>query len=158
MSDPATPLNPSVPLATVELLTYIGDLTQVISNPSEMIPHSFLKVTDVQGKDTYVGLAPQQQGQLVGTGAIFDNKTHPEFNSSGPITLSSDQATRLVTYVNDSIAKPPYYNLPEGSQCAVWALNGVFKAVTGTDIDLTVAATPENPLGNVDPYVKTILN
>lgn len=152
----------TAPIATVELLTYIGDpVSAYTTGQTEyLIPHSFLKVTDVNGNVSFVGFAPETTG-LVGVGEIFNNADHRVFNSSGPITLSAEQGTRLMEYVNGSIVTPPYYNLPEGSQCAVWALNGVLKAMTGETIP-TGASVPD-PLGQIittliNPYTTAILN
>lgn len=147
----------TAPVATVEILTYVG-------GSHSLIPHTFLKVKDINGNIEFVGFAPEQTG-LVGEGEIFDNSTHAYLNSSGEIILSTDQGSRLTNYINNSINTPPYYNLPEGSQCAVWATNGVYYAISGEQI--TTFSTPidtvPDPLGVIttaliNPYTVAAFN
>ncbi len=80
-------------IATVEILTFVGNIVT-----SEIIPHTFLKVTDVNGNTYHVGFGPQQTG-LVGPGKIFDNTDNPVTNTSGPISLMPDQGATLQKYI-----------------------------------------------------------
>ena len=139
------------PVQNVVIETYIG------TGPDGPIPHTFLKVTDSNGTTTYVGFAPQVTG-LTGPGEIIDNINHAVFDSSGPIPLTPQAGALLQQYINNSIANPPYYDLPEGSQCAVWALNGLLYAMTGNSNLLNstneVSYTPYGPLLTtlINPY------
>ena len=137
------PLAAPIPtiIASVQILTYVGENVVV---GGSIIPHTFLEVTGINGVPYYVGFAPQVTG-LVGTGAIFNNAGHDVFNSSQSITLTPAQGALLQQYINSSIATPPYYSIPAGSMCTVWALTGVFYALTGVNIQNPIS--PTNPLG-----------
>lgn len=122
------------PVASLEVRSYIG------LNNGEL-PHTFLHVIDVNGQSYDFGFAPQQSGSLLGAGEIFNDYNHPFTNSSGAITLSADQGIALQQYINTSIAAPPIYSIPSGSQCSVWALNGVVNALTGAGAQNPSVAT-----------------
>ena len=82
------------PIQTVVIETYIG------TGSDGPIPHTFLKVTDINGNVTYVGFAPQVTG-LTGPGEIVDNINHAVFDSSGPIPLTPQAGVSLQQYINN---------------------------------------------------------
>jgi hypothetical protein len=100
---------------------------RVSTYASGPIPHSFLAISDGNGNDKIVGFAPEVTG-LTGVGQVQDNTKHAYDASSGQIPLSEEQYNKLLSYVTDSAANPPYYNLPAGEQCTVWAIQGLVKA------------------------------
>jgi hypothetical protein len=150
---PATQL--TAPIKSVEIFTYIG------TGAEGPIPHTFLEVTEANGKKDDFGFAPQITG-LVGTGQIFNNIGHLSFNSSGPISLNSAQGQRLEEYINQSIKTPPYYTIPSGSQCAVWAANGVNYSLYGIQLPRAISTliNSTNPLNayEINPYGMVLQN
>jgi hypothetical protein len=95
---------------------------------SDNIPHSFLVLTDANGKEHGYGLVPLEQGQLTGNGWISDDTDHEYNTSTGKIPLSVEDYNKLVDYIQNSIDYPPPYYLPFGSQCADWAVKGLVEA------------------------------
>lgn len=85
-------------------------------------PHTFLYIVGPDGIERGYGLAPRQSGSLAGDGWIYDDTRHEYSATTGPISLSDTEYARLADYVNRSIANPPPYYLPFGSQCANWAV------------------------------------
>jgi hypothetical protein len=162
MTIPASTI--SAPIRTVELMSFIGG--QGENGSTNLTPHAFLKVTDINGNESFVGFAPQVTG-LTGSGQIQNDADHPATNSSGPISLTPEQGARLQQYINSSIDNPPYYNLPEGQHCAVWAANGILQAITGHGLDdigmLGTTQTDFGPFGTIicelfNPYTLAIVN
>ncbi|MDK2127031.1 calcium-binding protein, partial [Parachitinimonas caeni] len=149
----ATPI--TVLPKSVELFSYVLTEQEMKDHGfSAFIPHTFLKITDVNGKETFVGFAPTET-KLWNAGKIFDNDGHDANNSLGPLTLTEEEGKRLQQYVNDSIATPPYYTIPGGSQCAVWASNGVLYAKHGEKDIIPSNSSTIGPITSlmVNPYV-----
>jgi hypothetical protein len=98
------------------------------------IPHTFIVIKNGAGITQMYGFAPATSGNLWGAGQIFDESVshngdvHPWDYTTGPIQLTTDQYNKVVAEINNSIANPPYYNLPASitlpgavNQCATWA-------------------------------------
>jgi len=91
-----------------------------------LIPHTFLVFND--GTNEFgIGFAPEVTG-LTGPGLLHDDYEHRYDASSGQLPLSEAQYNKLLEYVGKTAANPPYYNLPQGEQCTVWAVRGLVEA------------------------------
>jgi|GEM_PF-6047918 len=119
---PATKLEETIKSARILSYTYNGT--------DSPIPHTMLEVTTVSGDTRRFGLGPVEEAPAH-QGVIFDDKTHPVTSSTEFMELSASEAAWLKDYINNAIAEPPYYSIPGGSQCAVWAINGLLGAKTG---------------------------
>ena len=99
---------------------------------SDGIPHTYL---NIDGKN--YGFAPIETG-LTGNGKI-DIKDH-EYNPdlTYTIQITDEQYNDLMNDIQVDIENPPFYNLPEGAQCTVWALEKLNDAgivESGADIE-----------------------
>jgi hypothetical protein len=99
------------------------------------IPHTYIVINNGAGVKQMYGFAPAVEGNLWGTGHIYDESVsgqngdaHLWDYSTGPIEVTAEQYNRVVNEINNAIANPPYYNLPASisypdavNQCATWA-------------------------------------
>ena len=110
--------------ASVELRVDIGG--------TDLIPHTFIIVTDPNGEQRGYGFAPKESHVLQGAGHIYNDLDH-EWNkkgqaTTGPIPLDANAHNKLNDYIQKSIENPPPYDLLFGSHCATWAFNGLHAA------------------------------
>ncbi|MGL4767424.1 MAG: hypothetical protein ACRCV6_05025 [Formosimonas sp.] len=113
------------------------------------MPHTFLQVTHPDGRIVEYGLVPKEDGhpfsagkiEITGQGYGEEGKPHESTFEASRQSISIEQYNSLMKYINNSMAKPPYYNVtgdltPLGmrsANCTGWAVEGWEKA--GLSID-----------------------
>ena len=93
----------------------------------DLIPHTFMVITGPDGIERGYGFAPEQTG-LFGDGNVQDDTSHVYDASSGKLSITEDQYSQLMEYINRTSETPPPYALPFGSQCTNWVLAGLAEA------------------------------
>jgi hypothetical protein len=85
------------------------------------VPHTFLGITGNNGIEKRVGFAPEKPG-IFGRGVINDDSRH-EFQYFYDMEITDEQYTKLMKRIEADESNPPFYNLPVGAQCTVWAMD-----------------------------------
>ena len=117
----------------------------------DVIPHTFIVLTDENGNKRGYGFAPETSHSLQGNGKIFDDTDHKYSATTGKIPLTQEQYQNMINYINESTANPPQYNLFFGSHCATWALNVLDKGNINSLV--TPSLDPENIVTDVSQTV-----
>nr|WP_321317081.1 hypothetical protein [uncultured Campylobacter sp.] len=86
----------------------------------DLTPHTFVELVDKNGNSTFSGFAPKEGKQLKGDGKIFDNDH--EYSTKTEFDISEKQYEKAKAFMDKSKENPPYYDLPNGYQCSVWAI------------------------------------
>ncbi|WP_409522859.1 hypothetical protein [Nitrincola sp. MINF-07-Sa-05] len=107
---------------TVEI--FVGVFTDNVN------AHTWIGVTDSDGNTDYWGFHPADPlpSGLNGAGVVKDDYGLTHTNSSGPLSITSQQYDALVEYINRTREFPPPYALIFGSNCTHWALAGLAEA------------------------------
>jgi len=119
----------------------------------DLVPHTFVVVTDSNGVEKGFGFGPAEQGVMNGPGKIYDDFRHEYSMTSGKLEITQQQYESLMDYVERSTQNPPPYALWFGSQCATWVVDGLVEAgivpsIIGTDIQ---------PNNLITDFVETLL-
>lgn len=85
----------------------------------DVIPHTFIVLTDENGNKRGYGFAPEISHSLQGNGKIFDDTDHKYSAITGKIPITQEQYQNMINYINESTANPPQYDLFFGSHICV---------------------------------------
>ncbi|MFM7363743.1 MAG: hypothetical protein ACKO11_04410, partial [Cuspidothrix sp.] len=138
--------------ASVQMMIDIGG--------SDGLPHTFLLITDKNGKTTEYGFAPLQENTMSGPGKIYITGTNSTDNheyhfATTKQLLTDSQYANLMTYINQSITNPPHYIVSgswtpgDGTNCTGWAVEAWNKAGLPTSFGI-------NNRGTWNPYGQAI--
>nr|WP_321431417.1 calcium-binding protein [uncultured Campylobacter sp.] len=93
----------------------------VMYNDTNGVPHTFFKLVDENGTSTFSGFGPEGGKRFKGDGKISDDKDH-EYSTKTEFDISKEQYEKAKAFIDKSKENPPYYDLPNGYQCSVWAI------------------------------------
>jgi len=97
----------------------------------ETVLHTWLEITKTDGSKISYGFRPLEttlSNMISGPGNVVIEKPNLTENAaSGPLSITEDQYNTLIANIESSIPNPPHYSLLQGSQCATWALNELYK-------------------------------
>ena len=141
--------------ASVQVRSYVG----AIVNGQILYPHTFIVVTQPDGKTSEYGLVPAVSGSASGPGKIDvtgsdspSGQPHDWSVSTPAVQLTTDQYNRLMNKINESINNPPDYTFPgqwwpsDGDNCTGW-VNDVWQASGLPDISGVTDQSTWNPYG-----------
>ncbi|TFB42268.1 hypothetical protein [Pseudomonas sp. F01002] len=105
----------------------------------DYIPHTFLYITDSNGRSYEYGFVPADggiygKGKVDQTGTV-ENPTHEYSVAGDTLQLTGDQYTSLMNIIGADTVNPPDYLLgpvlPNTSNCTTWALGVLDKLGVG---------------------------
>ncbi|MCG7657284.1 hypothetical protein [Wielerella bovis] len=88
----------------------------------DYIPHTFIVLTDTNGKSYEYGFAPVKPS-LINHGKIDTDPGHEYQFTTGKIPVSEQRFNDIKSRAEYDVKHPPFYNLPFGSHCGTWAAN-----------------------------------
>jgi hypothetical protein len=102
----------------------------------DFVPHTFISITNPDGRIIEYGLAPAEHLSVAGPGKIditgIDSQLGREHEwtfAGAVVELTNDQYNTLMNSINNAIANPPDYSLAgswwigTGNNCTGWAVN-----------------------------------
>lgn len=101
---------------------------QIRNYTHDVIPHTFIVVTDSKGVEHGYGFYPETKGSPNDNGLLKNDTDHPSTSESYKYELTADQYSNLMDFIHQTETNPPPYSFLFGSQCATWALTAMQKA------------------------------
>lgn len=129
---------------------------------ADWIPHTFLGITDKNGNTIYRGFSPDKTG-FWGNGSVKDDfnykqgKPH-EFQHAYEIEISQEQYDALISAIKKSTNEYPFYDLPRGAQCTVWAMTMLQEAgIIDQPLIPDFKKHNDGTLGIIDGFFQTLV-
>ena len=121
----------------------------IIYNDIVGLPHTFIGLLDEAGNEILRGFAPEATA-LKGKGKIFNENGH-EYSSKIVISISKEQYQKALDFIEKSETNPPFYDLPNGVQCSVWAIE-LTNHIGATDIKMNLDNKGFSQTWDINPY------